>query len=143
MVLQAVEDVVQGGGEVGASGGLLSPDIVGYQSVVYTEIHILPLRNQAMQIVKAGIREFRAGLAEYIQDGSPVAVTRHGQTVGVFIPTQTGETVDMAALEQASSALDALLSMHRIDPEELVDEFKSARREARTGARKRVMEGPR
>lgn len=96
-----------------------------------------------MQIVKAGIREFRAGLAEYIQDGSPVAVTRHGQTVGVFIPTQTGETVDMAALEQASSALDALLSMHRIDPEELVAEFKSARREARTGARKRVMEGPR
>jgi len=73
-----------------------------------------------MQIVKAGIREFRAGLADYIQDGSPVAVTRHGQTVGVFIPTQTGETVDMAALEQASSALDALLSMHRIDPEELV-----------------------
>lgn len=49
----------------------------------------------------------------------------------------------MTALEQASSALDALLSMHRIDPEELVDEFKSVRREARTGARKRVMEGPR
>ena len=96
-----------------------------------------------MQIVKAGIREFRAGLADYIQDGSPVAVTRHGQTVGVFIPTQTGETVDMADLEQASSALDALLTMHRIDPEELVDEFKSARREARTGARKRVIEGAR
>ncbi|NCD20140.1 MAG: type II toxin-antitoxin system Phd/YefM family antitoxin, partial [Actinobacteria bacterium] len=34
-----------------------------------------------------GIREFRAGLADYIASATPVAVTRHGQTVGWFIPT--------------------------------------------------------
>jgi len=40
-----------------------------------------------METAKVGIREFRAGLAEFIASDTPVAVTRHGQTVGYFIPT--------------------------------------------------------
>lgn len=39
-----------------------------------------------MEATKVGIREFRADLAGYIAASSPVAVTRHGQTVGYFIP---------------------------------------------------------
>ena len=39
-----------------------------------------------MKATKVGIREFRADLAEHIAASSPVAVTRHGQTVGYFIP---------------------------------------------------------
>lgn len=38
-----------------------------------------------MEATKVGIREFRADLAEYIAASTPVAVTRHGQTVGFFI----------------------------------------------------------
>lgn len=33
-----------------------------------------------------GIREFRDGLADYIAAAEPVEVTRHGVTVGWFIP---------------------------------------------------------
>ena len=35
-----------------------------------------------METKSVGIREFRAGLAEFIDSKQPVAVTRHGQTVG-------------------------------------------------------------
>ena len=39
-----------------------------------------------MTATKVGIREFRAGLADYTDADAPVAMTRHGQTVGYFIP---------------------------------------------------------
>ena len=43
-------------------------------------------RSSDMKATKVGIREFRADLAEHIAASSPVAVTRHGQTAGYFIP---------------------------------------------------------
>ena len=48
-----------------------------------------------MKATKVGVREFRSGLAEYIASATPVAVTRHGQTVGYFIPTRGGAEVDI------------------------------------------------
>jgi len=52
-----------------------------------------------METTKVGIREFRSDLAEYIASSTPVAVTRHGQTVGYFIPTQGQIEADLAALK--------------------------------------------
>lgn len=75
-----------------------------------------------------GIREFRAGLADYIDSDEPVAVTRHGQTVGYFIPTRVGRDAEVAALRAASATLDDLLAEKGIDPEQLVADFKAARR---------------
>jgi antitoxin (DNA-binding transcriptional repressor) of toxin-antitoxin stability system len=80
-----------------------------------------------MEPTKVGIREFRAGLAEYIAAAKPVAVTRHGQTVGFFIPTQGQAEADMAALRRAWDQLDQMLVTKGIDPEELVSDFKAAR----------------
>ena len=54
-----------------------------------------------MRATKVGIREFRSGLAEYIASANPVAVTRHGQTVGYFIPTHVHTDADMAAAQRA------------------------------------------
>lgn len=80
-----------------------------------------------MEPTKVGIREFRAGLAEYIASDKPVAVTRHGQTVGYFIPTHGHADADMAALKQAWAELDRLLAAKAVDVEDLASEFKSAR----------------
>ena len=63
-----------------------------------------------MEATKVGIREFRAGMADFIASSSPVAVTRHGQTVGYFIPTQGQVDADIAALKKASKTLDRLLA---------------------------------
>ena len=39
-----------------------------------------------MRATKVGIREFRSGLADFIASATPVAITRHGQTVAYLIP---------------------------------------------------------
>src|SRR5512133_1225424 len=80
-----------------------------------------------METTKVGIKEFRAGMAEYIASSTPVAVTRHGQTVGYFIPTQGQGDADLAALRKASKTLDRLLAAQSIDVEDVVTEFKATR----------------
>lgn len=74
-----------------------------------------------------GVREFRAGLADFIASAEPVAVTRHGVTVGWFIPTPTDREAEIASLRSAAQALDELLTEHGVQPDEVVAEFKAAR----------------
>lgn len=83
-----------------------------------------------METIKVGIREFRADLAEYIAASTPVAVTRHGQTVGFFIPTHGQVEGDVAALKKAGKVLDKLLEAQHIDVEDVVADFKVARKKA-------------
>ncbi|UUZ76147.1 type II toxin-antitoxin system Phd/YefM family antitoxin [Polaromonas sp. P1(28)-13] len=84
-----------------------------------------------METVKVGIREFRADLAEYIASSTPVAVTRHGQTVGYFIPTQGQAEADLASLKKASKTLDRLLEAQGVDVEDVVTDFKVVSQESR------------
>lgn len=81
-----------------------------------------------MEAIKVGIREFRADLVEYIAASTPVAVTRHGQTVGYFIPAHGQDEGQLAALKKASKVLDRLMADQGVDVEEVVSEFKTARR---------------
>ena len=83
-----------------------------------------------MEATKVGIREFRAGIAEFIASNTPVAVTRHGQTVGYFIPTHGEVEADIASLKKASKTLDRLLAAKSIDVDDVVAEFKTARKRA-------------
>jgi antitoxin (DNA-binding transcriptional repressor) of toxin-antitoxin stability system len=83
-----------------------------------------------MEATKVGIREFRASLAEYIESSTPVAITRHGQTVGYFIPARGQDEAELAALKQASKVLDELLVRHEVDTEAVVADFKQVRQQA-------------
>ena len=87
-----------------------------------------------MEATKVGIREFRADLAEYIAASTPIAVTRHGQTVGYFIPVHAQADSDLLALQQASQSLDQLLSAHGVDIESIVADFKQARKQGAPAA---------
>lgn len=89
-----------------------------------------------MGTLKVGIREFRADLAEYIASSTPVAITRHGQTVGYFIPTHGQVEADIAALKKASQTLDQLLQQQDVDAEAVVADFKAAR-QAKTAPKSR------
>ena len=93
-----------------------------------------------METTKVGIKEFRAGMAEYIASSTPVAVTRHGQTVGYFIPTQGNADADIAALKKASKTLDQLLAAQGVDVEEVVAEFKAVRKQS--SSRKKIRATP-
>jgi len=83
-----------------------------------------------MEATKVGIREFRAELAEYIASNRPVAVTRHGETIGFFIPTHGRIEADIAALKKASKTLDKLLEAQAVDIESVVTDFKTIRKKA-------------
>lgn len=84
-----------------------------------------------MSATKVGIREFRAGLADFVDADTPVAVTRHGQTVGYFIPVKQDRAADAAALRAAGEKLDALLQLTEGDVEEMVEDFKQRRKAKR------------
>jgi antitoxin (DNA-binding transcriptional repressor) of toxin-antitoxin stability system len=84
-----------------------------------------------MSASRVGIREFRAGLADFVDADLPVAVTRHGQTVGYFIPVKQDRAADAAGLRAAGEKLDALLQLTEADVDEMVQEFKTLRKTKR------------
>lgn len=82
-------------------------------------------------VTKIGIREFRAHLPQYILKSSPIAVTRHGETVGYYIPTKHHtEQPELDALIQAAKTLEKLLSSHGLNEEQLLAEFRGLRDKA-------------
>ena len=84
-----------------------------------------------MDTISVGIREFRAGLAEYIEQRKPVAVTRHGVTVGVFVPTPRPSPGDVQALRDASARLQAVMALSEGDVDAAVADFGGLRKTAR------------
>jgi len=89
--------------------------------------------NEIMEPVKVGIREFRERLASYVlESDAPVAITRHGDTVGYFIPARRKRSeAERAALKEAAAQLDALLAAKGLTEDDLVAEFKSRRKAKR------------
>jgi antitoxin (DNA-binding transcriptional repressor) of toxin-antitoxin stability system len=76
-----------------------------------------------------GIREFRQELSDYLRSSEPVAVTRHGHTLGVFIPTDPkGLRASLQAFKEASSKLDKLLASQGLTGDDVLDELESKRR---------------
>lgn len=79
-----------------------------------------------------GIREFREKLADYLESSAPVAITRHGETIGFYIPARRKRTEEeKAALEKAAEQLHQMLAARGATEDELVEEFKQLRRQKR------------
>jgi len=77
-------------------------------------------------VLKVGMREFRAHLPQYLLTLVPVAITRHGETVGYYIPTRHHvEKAELDALKQAAQSLEKLLISHGVTEEELFQEFRA------------------
>ena len=79
-----------------------------------------------MEAVKVGIREFREKLASYLLESeAPVAITRHGDTVGYYIPARRKRVeTERAALKEAASRLQQVLANQGISEEEVLADFK-------------------
>jgi hypothetical protein len=79
-------------------------------------------------VLKVGMREFRAHLPQYLLTSIPVAVTRHGETVGYYIPTRHHvKNSELDDLKLAAQQLEQLLVSHGITEEELFSEFRVMR----------------
>ena len=79
-----------------------------------------------MEAVKVGIREFREKLASYLLESeAPVTITRHGDTVGYYIPARRKRVeTERAALKEAASRLQQVLANQGISEEEVLADFK-------------------
>jgi hypothetical protein len=65
-----------------------------------------------MPTIKVGVREFRERIASFLESDTPVAVTRHGETLGVYVPTprKRRKTADLSELKAASDRLAEALA---------------------------------
>ena len=79
-----------------------------------------------METTKVGIREFRDNLATYIDDAeAPVAITRHGDTVGYFLPTRRKRTdAEIAAFDKAAAKWQAILDEAGLTEEIAMAEYR-------------------
>lgn len=81
-----------------------------------------------MPAIKVGVREFREQIARFLESDTPVAVTRRGETLGVYVPTPR-EQVKQAEHTELRAAADRLAeALADLDEDELVAEFKQLRR---------------
>jgi hypothetical protein len=90
-----------------------------------------------METEKIGMREFRENLAGYLESGKPLAITRHGETLGFYIPAQKrSRKAEVEAMRAAAKELDAMIATWGASEDELMGEYKEIRRAAREKMRK-------
>jgi hypothetical protein len=88
-----------------------------------------------MTPIKVGVREFRERIASFLESDTPVAVTRRGETLGVYVPTRRKrpKTADISELKAAADRL--AMALADLDEDDLVADFKELRRRGKGGAR--------
>ncbi len=87
-----------------------------------------------MGTTKVGIREFREKLSTYLlETDETVAITRHGDTVGYYIPARRKRTeTEKAALKEVASRLQQEMAAAGVTEDEIVQDFKRWRRSERS-----------
>jgi hypothetical protein len=88
-----------------------------------------------MVALKVGVREFRERIASFLESDKPVAVTRRGETLGVYVPTprRRRKSADLSELKAAADRLAQTLG--EVDEEDFVEEFKQMRHRGKASMR--------
>ena len=82
-----------------------------------------------METTKIGIREFREKLASYLESKTPVAITRHGATIGIYVPTKPKPSqADLEALRVAGEKMRQMIAAAGASEDEIIADFKKLRR---------------
>ena len=86
-----------------------------------------------METQKVGIREFRDNLATYLlESDKALAITRHGDTVGYYLPARRKRTeAEKQALEEAAARLQEAFEAKGITEDDFVEDFKQWRKQVR------------
>jgi len=83
----------------------------------------------AIEPQRVGIREFRQKLSSYLLDsGAPLAIMRHGDTVGYYIPVRRKRSEEeRAAFREAAAKFQQLLDDKGISEDDIRADFKQWR----------------
>jgi len=83
-----------------------------------------------MEPTKVGIRDFRENLSSYLESKTPVAITRHGSTIGIYVPTRPKTSVaDLEALRIAGEKMQELIAAAGTTEDQIIEDFKKRRSE--------------
>jgi len=84
-----------------------------------------------MPAIRVGVRELRERMASFPESDTPAAVTRRGETPGIYVPARRkrAESANFSELKEAADGLTEALA--DIQEDELVAEFRQARRRGR------------
>ncbi len=78
-----------------------------------------------MEPIKIGVRQFRDRLAGYPESGTPLAIMRHGETLGYFIPAhKRSRKAELESMRAAAKDLDEILASWGVGEEQLMAEFE-------------------
>jgi antitoxin (DNA-binding transcriptional repressor) of toxin-antitoxin stability system len=81
---------------------------------------------------KIGVREFRENLADYLESSAPLAITRHGETLGFYIPAKKrSRRAELEAMRAAAKELDEMIASWGASEDELMEEIREIRRTSR------------
>lgn len=84
---------------------------------------------KAMNPQTISTREFRTQLAKYLESQEPLAISKHGRTIGYYIPAQQPlEQQELEALKRGMQKLQSLLAAHGINEDDVVAEFNHLRK---------------
>jgi hypothetical protein len=87
-----------------------------------------------MTAIKVGVCEFRKPIAPHLESDTPVAVTRRGETLGIYVPTPR-KAIKSAEPAELKAAADRLAEeLADVNEEEFVAEFKQLRRRGKGGS---------
>ena len=76
--------------------------------------------------MRIGMRELREKLAEYLDSSVPIEVTRHGQTIGFYIPVpKRPNQSERDALLEAGRRMHEELARLGITDEEVAADFRA------------------
>ena len=79
-------------------------------------------------VARVGIRELRAKLASHLESATPIEVTRHGRTIGLYVPLpQEAELDEREKLIAAGRLMQAELKRLGLTEEEFSADFKAWR----------------
>ena len=76
-----------------------------------------------------GIREFRDNLSSYLfESDAPVEITRHGERIGLYLPTPRRPTkADLDAYHQAHALLQADMAANNVTEEQIFADIEALR----------------
>lgn len=80
-----------------------------------------------MATLKVGVREFRERIARFLESDVPVAVTRRGETLGVYVPTRRKRPTHAETSELRAAAANLATALADLDEVEFVKDFKALR----------------
>jgi hypothetical protein len=75
------------------------------------------------KLKNVGVREFRDHATLYLSGSDPVAVSKHGQVIGFYIPIEANKEQATRALEQLGRAVEEILAQTGMTEDELARLF--------------------